>query len=274
MSQLWPALTSNTGSLVEDNLGSLAGLVSDLVGRVSSIEGAFLPKSGGIMTGQLQIDKTSGHIRLRETNNPIDPLDAFDVEMDGSDWIVRFRDHSAGTAVRRLAAIENGDFNVYDAAGVIAWQWDESENAIQADDGATGQVEIFPKGTLIEANDSTATPTVDTTESSDHSVTVTCDYANQPVYVLAMVTLRIDAVAAGTEIRIRPGIAGTAIGIQCRDTNHGAGTADVTVQRLLIDNSQTANGSGDLVIDAFCQVSTGSYVAGTNVRIDYMVLRR
>ena len=168
---------------------------------------------------------------------------------------IRLRDPD-GTL--RFEVSADGNINLLSDAEVVVFQWDQSQGVLQANDGQTGQVTVFPKGTLIDMDRSqNLTPSSwNTTQSVEHSVTVPCDYANQPVYVQFSCRARLANPPSGLVARIQGGIGGATVGLQVREsvptvtgsvTNH-SGSTGTGGDNVDIDGSTSESTSNPSVL--------------------------
>jgi hypothetical protein len=148
-----------------------------------------------------------------------------------------------------------------------------NKGTIQADDGTSGLVEIFPKNYIAAGSSQTASITLDTTETEYGAVTVACEYANQPVLVQAQVTMRVLKSDNLVYSWLRVGINGTAKGSQVPVIDSVTGTSRYQMISTEWTEEVTANGSGNVTIGAFAKVESGT-AGSTLVQVTYRVDRR
>lgn len=146
-----------------------------------------------------------------------------------------------------------------------------TNGTVNADDGSTGLVEIFPKNYIAAGTSQAASLTFNTTETKFNEQTIACEYANQPVVVEVKVWARAQP-GAGNYLWCRAGINGTAKGAQVPLHDASNASEYVMVQTSWTEET-TADGSGDVKVSAHARLSSGSTAAGV-VQVEYKVSRR
>lgn len=147
---------------------------------------------------------------------------------------------------------------------------------IQANDGSgSGNNEIYPKGTLIVMDshtDTTDYTNVPAANTITHTKTVSCEYANQPVYVDATIKVRWKGMTIGSYVYCRPSINGAGQGLVCIDQPDTNSVGYLT-QNARIAVAATANGSGNIVLGTECR-SASAAADVEEIQIDYVIWRR
>lgn len=222
----WPALAISPTQEIASNVDVIAALVADNQNAIAALQGLwseldnYVEKAGDDMSGNLTM-LTGKQVVFRNLQADVLPLGSgYRLRASGAEnFRVDMSTDGGVTWVERLIMFNEGGFSLYDENGARRFNV-TSAGAVEADDdGSSGLVEIFPKGTLIDmGTDVDATPGAwTTTEASRHSKTVTCDYASQPVYVQLHVMARFgNDFPTNGYAYIRGGVAGSAVGYQAR----------------------------------------------------------
>ena len=148
-----------------------------------------------------------------------------------------------------------------------------NKGTLQAHDGTSGLVEIFPKTYIAAGSVQTASITLTTTETEYGSQTIACEYASQPVLVSVQVTMRVVKSDNLVYTWLRAGINGTAKGSQVPLIDSATGSSRYQMISTEWTEEVTANGSGNVTVGAFAKVESGT-AGSTVVQVTYRVERR
>lgn len=221
--------SSNWDGASPANLASVADPLATMGFYLDSSVGA-IQIAGPIYIGR----DDRGHIKAYATGVNVFGLDFIDDDLASAASININGDAAAGAD---LALHSTGTVGVSAVGGLyinnVARDIFLAEpTRLMANDGSTGNVEIFPKGTLITMT--TAVDAADQTVSSSETIydtqTIAVDHANQPVYVDVTITVLWKSMAAGEFVACAPAVMGTRRGDLAWDwpgTNTG-GTAPGT----------------------------------------------
>jgi hypothetical protein len=147
-----------------------------------------------------------------------------------------------------------------------------NKGTLQAHDGTSGLVEIFPKTYIAAGSVQTASITLDTTETEYGSQTIACEYANQPVLVSVQVTMRVIKSDDLVYAWLRAGINGTAKGAQVPLIDSVTGSSRYQMISTEWTEEVTADGSGNVTVGCFAKVESGT-AGSTVVQVTYRVER-